>query len=147
MRIVLIGIGHTSVEAARRFVDRGDEVIFVDPDQEAYERRAQDLDVAFIQGDGSRPGTLKQVDPRHVDVLFCLTDDDQDNILAALVGRSLGIERVVPKIDDPEFRPICLELGLEETINPDLTIARALVHLCQEDQPADLAKQSGTDED
>lgn len=133
MRIVLIGVNHISVEAARRLLERGDEVIMIDRDRDRLDDLAGDIDVAFIEGDGSRPHILRQADLRRVDVVFALTADDQDNILAALVGRSMGAERVVPKIDDPEFRTICMELGLTETINPDVTIARALVRASAEE--------------
>lgn len=133
MRIVLIGINHLTIEAARQFLKRGDEVVIIDGDRQRLEDYGSDIDVAFIEGDGSRPHILRQADPRRADVLYALTGDDQDNILAALVGRSLGAPRVVPKIDDPEFRPVCLELGLTETINPDVTIARALVRATEEE--------------
>lgn len=133
MRIVLIGINHVSIEAARRFLERGDDVIVIDRDRQMLDDYGGDLDVAFIEGNGSRPHILRQADPKRTDVLFALTEDDQHNILAALVGRSLGALRVVPKIDDPEFRKICMELGLTETINPDVAIAHALVRATEEE--------------
>lgn len=52
---------------------------------------------------------LREADPSRTDFLFCLTGNDQTNILASLAGRSLGYGRVVPKIDDPEFEHLCIE--------------------------------------
>jgi trk system potassium uptake protein TrkA len=51
------------------------------------------------------------------------------NILAALIGRSLGFARVVPSIEDPELMSICHELGLEHTVIPDQTISRFLADI------------------
>ena len=54
------------------------------------------------------------------------TDSDQDNVIASLVGRSLGFDRVVTSIGDPQFEDICHELGLKDTIIPSRTISRYL---------------------
>jgi trk system potassium uptake protein TrkA len=64
-------------------------------------------------------------------VLFCLTENDKVNLIAGLVGRSLGFKRVVTRIEDPEFEPICRELGLQDIIVPSLTISHYLQDLVQ----------------
>jgi len=61
--------------------------------------------------------------------LFCLTGNDQTNILSSLVGRSLGFAHVVTKIEDPEYEHICIELGLENAIVPERTIGRYLADM------------------
>jgi trk system potassium uptake protein TrkA len=84
------------------------------------------MDCSFLHGDGGRPEILREADPKATDILFCLTYDDQVNIIASLVGRSLGFQRVITSIEDPEYEPICHELGLEDTIIPVRTISRFL---------------------
>lgn len=126
MRIALLGAGDLAVDTARLLIDLNHDVVLVDQDRDRLELLSDDLDIGFIHGDGSRPAILKEVDPQETDVLFCLTDNDQNNILAALVGRSLGFARVIPEIHNREYETICNELGLSETIIPDYTIARTL---------------------
>ncbi len=46
---------------------------------------------------------LQETDPAHTDFLFCLTGNDQTNIIASLIGRSQGFKRVITGIEDPEF--------------------------------------------
>jgi len=58
-----------------------------------------------------------------------LTDNDQANVIASLVGRSLGFKRVVTSIRDEQFEVICHELGLKDTIIPSRTITRYLVDM------------------
>lgn len=127
MRVVLAGLNHMSLEAARQFEDEGADVILIDPDKGRFEDLAGDLDIAFIEGDGGRPEVIADANPRDVDVMYCLADDDKDNIIAALVGRAAGIERVIPKIEDRSYDPICDEIGLTERIDPDHSVAKALV--------------------
>ncbi|MEJ2690601.1 MAG: NAD-binding protein, partial [Deltaproteobacteria bacterium] len=45
-----------------------------------------------MQGDGSHPNILREVNPEQTDFLFCLTNNDQDNLIASLGGRSLGFK-------------------------------------------------------
>ncbi|MEJ2588289.1 MAG: NAD-binding protein, partial [Deltaproteobacteria bacterium] len=80
----------------------------------------------FLQGDGARPDILREVNPEETDILFCLTDSDQANLIASLVGRSLGFKRVVTSIRNAQFEGICHELGLKDTIIPSRTISRYL---------------------
>lgn len=129
MRIVFVGASDVAVRTAELLIKRGNEVIIVENDQERVEKLSDDMDCSFLQGDGSNPAVLKETDPEHSDVLFCLTDTDQINLITGLVGRSLGFPKVVTKIDNPEYEVICRELGLADTIMPSRTIARYLADM------------------
>ena len=142
MRIIITGLTAMSLEAARAFAKRGDDVILIDSDQETFEDLAEDLDVAFIKGDGARPDVLAQANPGKVDVMYCLCEDDKDNIIAALVAKAAGVERVIPKIEDRSYHPICDEIGLNERVDPAHAMAKALVNMGVEDK-----SQGGLDEE
>jgi trk system potassium uptake protein TrkA len=139
MRAVFVGAGTLAVTTARYLVKRGHEVVIVERDKERVEELSRDMDCGFIHGDGSNPAILREADPEHTDTLFCLTNSDQTNIIASLVGRSLGFRRVVTKIDDPEFEHICLELGLEDTIIPARTMGWHLADMCEGRDPLELS--------
>lgn len=131
MRAVFVGASSVAVMAARVMLKRGHEVVIIERDRERIDALGEQLDCGFLHGDGSTPALLREADPERTDFLFCLTGQDQTNILASLVGRSLGFARVVTKIEDPEFEHICIELGLEDTIIPALTIGRYLADMVQ----------------
>lgn len=131
MRAVFVGASSLAVMTARFLLRRRHEVIIIERNKERIEALAGELDCGFLLGDGSKPALLREADPARTDVLFCLTGNDQANILASLVGRSLGFTRIVTKIDDPEFEHICIELGLEDMIIPSRTIGRYLADLFQ----------------
>jgi trk system potassium uptake protein len=126
MRAVFIGASSLTVMTAEILLKRGHEVVIVEHDKERINELSKDLDCGFVQGDGTTPAIQRETDPEHSDFLFCLAGNDQANIIASLVGRSLGFPRVVTKIVNPEFEHICLELGLEETIIPAGTMGRYL---------------------
>ena len=126
MRAVFVGASTLAVTTARRLLGHGHEVVIIDTDRERIDALTSELDCGFLHGDGSKPALLREADPAGTDLLLCLTDNDQTNILSSLVGRSLGFQRVVTKIEDSEFEHLCLELGLENIIIPTRTIGRYL---------------------
>jgi trk system potassium uptake protein TrkA len=139
MRAVLIGAGSLTLMTARLLLKHGHEVVIIDDDKSKLDSLATELDSGFLCGDGSKPAILREADPEHTDLLFCLTGNDQTNILASLVGRSLGFKRIVTRIEDPGFEHICIELGLENTIIPARTIARYLADLFEGRDPLELS--------
>jgi trk system potassium uptake protein TrkA len=76
------------------------------------------MDCSFLQGDGSQPDILREVNPEQTDFLFCLTDSDQANVIASLVGRSLGFNRVVTSIRRSAVRGHLPRVGSEGHDHP-----------------------------
>lgn len=131
MRVAFVGASSIALATARALSRRGHDVVIVDLDRERLDQIAQDLDGGFLHGDGTRPAVLREVDPKHTDVLLCLTGSDQTNLIASLVGRSLGFGRVVTRIDEGDFEHIAIELGLEDTVVPSRTISRFLADIVE----------------
>lgn len=126
MRAVFVGASALAVMTARILLKRKHEVVIIEHNREHIDALSTELDCGFLHGDGSKPAILREANPTKTDMLFCLTNNDQSNIIASLVGRSQGFARVVTRIEDPEFEHICIELGLEDTIIPAMTIGRYL---------------------
>ncbi len=139
MRAVFVGASPTTLMTARQLLKRRHEVVIIEQDENVIRELSEALNCGFLHGDGGRPGILREANPESTDVLFCLTHQDQANILASLVGRSLGFKRVVTKINDPELEHICLELGLTDTIVPSRTIGRYLADMFEGRDPLELS--------
>lgn len=129
MRVVFVGAGDLTVETATLLIDRKHEIVIIEEDQEKIDELSDLLDCSFLHGDGSKPQVLEDAGPKHADILFCLTENDQYNIIAALVGRSLGYSKVVLQIHDADYLNICRELELENPITPSKTIGRYLADM------------------
>lgn len=139
MRIVFIGTGIVSIETAKELIKKGHEVVIIETDKDRIDELSEEMDCSFLHGDGSQPNILHEVNPEQTDFLFCLTNSDQINLIASLVGRSLGFERIVTSIGDPQFESICHELGLKDTINPSRTISRFLVDIASGGENVELS--------
>jgi trk/ktr system potassium uptake protein len=129
MRLVFLGANALAVKTAHALIEEGHEVIIIERDEERIKELNGQLDCAFLRGDGSKPDVLKEADPARTDILYCITNHDQTNIIASLIARNLEVKRVVTMIEDEEFLPICEHLGLKDTIIPLRTISRHLFGL------------------
>ena len=139
MRTVFIGAGELSIATAKQLIKKGHEVIIIEVDESIIDEHADTLDCSFLHGDGSKPEVLREVSPEQTDFLFCLSGRDQANVIAGLVGRSLGFKRVVTSIADPDLDPICRQLGLKETIIPSRAISRYLVDMVEDETSIELS--------
>lgn len=122
MRVVFVGAGDLTIETATLLINRKHEVVIIESEKDKIDELSDRLDCSFLHGDGSKPYILSEAGPEHADFLFCLTENDQYNIIAALVGRSLGFSHVVVQIHDADYLKICQELKLKHTIRPSKTI-------------------------
>jgi len=126
MRIVFSGASPLTIITAKTLIKQGHEVIIIEADKEKIDKISDELDCSFLHGNSARPATLSQVDPKDSDILFCLTNSDQINIITSLLGRSMGFKRVITSIEDTDLEQLCRELGLEDTIVPVWTMSRHL---------------------
>jgi trk system potassium uptake protein TrkA len=139
MRIVFVGTSKMALTSARALIEDGHEIVFVEKDMEKIDQLSDEMDCGFVHGDGSTPDILKEVGPKQTDFLFCMTSNDQDNIIAGLVGRSLGYSKIITKIEDFAYEHICTELGLEDVIVPTRTISRYLVDMIKGRDASELS--------
>ncbi|WP_191090202.1 potassium channel family protein [Histidinibacterium aquaticum] len=137
MRIVIVGASRFGVATAEQLTGTGHEVVLVDTDGDRLKELSETLDCGFIEGDGSLPTVQRDAFADHADALVLLTNEDDVNILAALVGKSVGFERVVPQIVRRELMSVCEELGLADLITPHATVARSIVRALEDhDDPS-----------
>jgi trk system potassium uptake protein TrkA len=126
MRIVFSGTSPLTIVTAKTLIREGHEVIIIEANKEKIDHISDELDCSFLHGDSTRPAVLSQVDPKNSDILFCLTNSDQINIITSLLGRSMGFKRVITSIEDTDLVQLCHELGLEDTIIPVWAMAQHL---------------------
>lgn len=136
MRIVIASGSRLGATLAAKLIEAGHEVVVIDPSRDRLEDLAETLDCGMIQGDASHPSTLRSAANEAGDVFIALNEADEDNVLAALVARSVGFGRVIPQIYDPELGEICDELGLDDVVVPDQTMADSLRAAIEDGGPA-----------
>lgn len=131
MRIVFSGANHTAVKAAESLIEQGHEIILIEIDRKKIDALSDELDCSFIHGDAGTPAILEEVAPEQCDFLFCLTDDDQANIITSLLGRSMGFSRIITCIQDEDLLSLCDELGLADIVIPNRTMSQYMTNIVE----------------
>jgi trk system potassium uptake protein TrkA len=139
MRAIFVGASSVTVMAARQLLKTGHDVVIIEQDEKRIAELEEELDCGFVHGNGSRPAVLEELSPGENDVLFCLSSDDQDNIIASLVGQTMSFSRIVTKIEDPDFQGICTKLGLDDVIVPDRDVGERLADMVEGHDVAQLS--------
>ncbi len=134
MRIIVIGGSRLGVAVVNKLLDGGHDVVLVDRSRDRLDDISDRLDCGFIEGDGTLPQTLRDAYGDGADALMLMTNHDDVNILAAVVGRSIGFERVVLQIVQAQLLEICEELGFDDVFTPHTTVASSIVHSLENEE-------------
>lgn len=141
MRIVFIGASHRTILTTRMLLEEGHDVVIVEKDGDKIERLSDNLDCGFIHDDGGKPQVLKDLSAENTDILFCIADSDRDNIIASLIARNIGYERIITSLENPEYEAVAEDLEFAETIVPDREVARALFDMASGRTRFELSSQ------
>ena len=137
MHITILGASRFGVATARQLIDAGHEVVLIDIDRAKLDELADGLDCGMVCGDGTLPSTLRDAYGDGSDALVALTNEDDVNILAGVVARSVGYERIVPQIVRPELLTVVEELQLGDVITPHESLARSIISALTEHSELD----------
>lgn len=136
MRVIVAGASSLGVSVARQLIEADHQVVIIDRDKETLDLLSDELDCGFIVADATLPTTLREAGGETFDVVMALMESDEDNILCALVARSVRYQKVIPQIINPELCAICDELDLTDIITPHETVAASLVDMLDKsDEP------------
>ena len=100
MDIVIVGAGEVGYHLADILSREEHRVSVLDSDPEKARRLTEALDVQAIVGDGTRVDLLTQAGASKADLVVAVTQNDEANMLACLMSRSLGAKRVILRMKD-----------------------------------------------
>jgi trk system potassium uptake protein TrkA len=99
-RVTIIGGGDVGLRLAEG-LDRSDalQVTIIEREQARGELLASRLrHTLVLNGDGTDLGLLESEDLGRSDVLVSVIDNDERNLLASLLGRQLGVRRIITRV-------------------------------------------------
>lgn len=131
MRIIIIGAGEVGAELAAKLSREDNDVTVIDKSLASLDRLAS-LDVLTIQGNGAGLETLEAAGIKETDLLIAVTQVDEINIMACLLGKNNGAKRTIARVRHTaygsEYRSLTNDrLGIDITINPEHVAATEIV--------------------
>jgi len=127
MKIVIIGAGEVGYSIAKALYTNND-VILIDKKEESC-RRANELDVQVLQGNGANVNILNQALP--ADLVVAVTGNDEINIVACIAAKLITKNKkpimTIARVSSPDYinKPIAhrRSVGMDFMICPELTLA------------------------
>lgn len=128
MRVMIVGIGETGQELARVLAQQDEtELVLIDIDDDLCGRLSGELDALVISGDGSDPEVLKKGQIDIASALVATTSSDAINTVIAMLGKQLGLQKVIVKLKGFGLRSACREIGVSRIISPQMSAAAEII--------------------
>lgn len=129
-RIVIAGGGNIGVRLAKN-LERDYLVKLIDHNAARTEQIAKELDkTVVLLGDASDGDLLLEENIEHTDVFCAVTNDDEDNILSAMLAKRLGARKVMALINRAAYVDLVESGIIDIAISPQqVTIGTLLAHI------------------
>ena len=129
-RIMIAGGGNVGKHLSDSMSDNFQvKVIEADESRSDYLSEILD-DVTIINADSSNEDILLEENIEHMDVFCALTNDDEANILSAMLAKKLGAKTVISIINKTSYSDLVEKQEIDITISPeDLTMGALLTHV------------------
>ena len=130
-KIIIYGASQIAVHLARELNEFISDVSIIEPSLEKANEAADSLeDTVILHGSGTDPDLFNDINMKDADLFLALSNNDEMNILSALLAKKHGAKRAAVITNDPDYLPILDSIGMDVTINPRLiTVSEILKHL------------------
>lgn len=104
MYIIIAGAGIIGSQVAKLLIENQHNVVVIDKNKEVCEAIYNETGALTIYGSATRLKDLQKAGAKYANTLICMMGDDADNIASALLGRSLGIKKIIARVRKPDYR-------------------------------------------
>ncbi len=127
-RVVIIGGSLVGANLAAALAKDGIEVLLVDKDRDRCVELSHQLqDVVILHGDGTDVHLLEEERMDHIDAFVAVSGEDEVNLMASLLAKDLGADRVVAMVHKPDYGPIIERLGIDSFLSPRIEVAKQVL--------------------
>lgn len=135
MRIIIVGGGNIGSNIARYLIGENHQITLIEKKRATVTKVENQLDAMVICDDATDIHTLDQAGVSHADLLISVTDQDNVNILSAILAKRLNPEiQCIVKVkyysaifDDDRIHPS--DLNLDYIINPNDLVVEKIISL------------------
>ena len=128
-RVFIVGGGTTGLLLAGSLEKKGFLVKLIEKRHDRCDVLASRLDKAVIlHGDGTSQELLKEENIRNADYLIAVTDDEEANILAALLAKQLGARKAISLINRTDYSHLVSYVGIDGVMNPRHAAIGKILH-------------------
>lgn len=124
-RVMMFGGSEISEQVAKAMARQISHMKIIESDRNRCIELTEMLpsNVTVVNGDGRNTDLLVEEDIRNYDAFAALTGDDETNVLACVVAKRFGVEKVVAEVENVEYIRLAEEMGVDIVINKKLLTA------------------------
>jgi len=133
MKIIVVGGGKVGTALCRSLVAEKHDVILIEQDEAVLNQITKRYDIIGIAGNGANFKILEQADVSHCDIFISMTEQDEVNMVSAVLAKRMGAKETIVRVRNPEYsNPYFKEkniLGFSLVVNPELLTARYIANI------------------
>ena len=142
-RVLILGGGMTGLTLAQDLEsapDRSFNTKIIEKDPKRCEQLGQSLKKTLvIQGDHSEKAYFNEEEIEETDVLVVGTGDDRINLIASILGKDLGVPKIINVLGDMGYASIYPKMKVSPVINPQTITAEKILRYVHKEEVASLA--------
>ncbi len=128
-RVIIMGGGITGFMLAELLEKRGISTKIIEKRQDRCEILASQLNkTVCLHGDGTSQELLKEENIQDTDYFIAVTNDEEANILGALLAKRLGAKKVMSLISRADYVHLISTVGIDGVINPRHAAISTILH-------------------
>jgi trk/ktr system potassium uptake protein len=132
-RVLVSGGGRMGECVARRLSSRGIGTKIIEGNRYRCEQLAEALDkVVVLHGEGTDQRLLSEEGVKDVDMFISAAEDEEENVLTALLAKRLGAKRVVSLVDTTEYIPLASTIGVDVVLSPMLAAVSTILQFVRQ---------------
>lgn len=133
--VVIMGGGEVGYNLARILEPRPAQVTLIERDRARAKALSERLvHTAVISGDATKIDLMREERIGGADVFVAATGEDEDNIMATVLAREMGVKQSIVLIHRPDYASIVQRMGFDHVLSPRVVTAKhVLTHLRERD--------------
>ena len=134
--VIIVGGGNIGLSLINKIKDSHEEVSLkvIESNSERATKLSEELEgVLILNASGLDRKVLEEANIAETETLIAITDDDETNILASLLARQYGCNRVIPLVNKGSYGSLTGTLGSGLLFPPRLSLFQRLCVMCAGD--------------
>ena len=128
--ILIIGAGNIGLDLAKMLEENEQKprVKIIEKNPERAEFAANELnETIVVKGDGLDENLLQEINIDEIDTVLSLTDDDENNIMSALLSKKRGVKRSISIVNSSNYALLQSSLKLDDIVDPRMTTVSTIL--------------------
>ncbi|MEG2171736.1 MAG: Trk system potassium transporter TrkA [Desulfovibrionaceae bacterium] len=131
--VCIVGGGTIGMLLAKLYEEKGMDVKLIDMNEQRCEELATNLNSTLVlHGDGTDKTLLLEENIPDMDVLIAASSDEETNILACLLAKSLGTRTTVARVNKPGYLSLVESIGIDHGVSPRQSAVNTLLNFIRQ---------------